>query len=162
MANIRLGLGGWLLLGLLTSCQAPAASHRPPAAAAAPPLIAVAEKTDAPASLKVASIIRDVLKRMHDDGVSPANVATHTATHYSNPLVRVDAQGRIHIDIAVTRVTPAVIADLQALQVQHLQPHAGQAMIQGWVPFDRVVTIAALPFVRHLRPPRYAMRKATR
>ena len=161
IANIRLWLGGWLLLWALTSCQAPAASHRAPAADP-PPLIAVADKTQTPANLKVASIIRDVLKRMQDDGVTPANVATHAAIRYSNPLVRVDAQGRIHADIAVTRVTPEVIADLQALQVRHLQPHTGQMTIQGWVPFDRVLTIAALPFVRHLRPPRYAMRKATR
>ncbi len=62
-------------------------------------------------------------------------------------------------DITVTRVTPEVMADLRASQVQHLQTHAGQTIIQGWVPFDRVVTIAALPFVHHIRPPRYAMRR---
>ena len=162
MGDVRLWLGGWLLLGLLASCQAPATSPRTSSAEGAPPIV-IADKTETPASMpadiKIASIIRDVLQRMHDDGVTPANVAAHSTTHYSNPFVRVDAHGRIHTDITVTRVTPEVIADLQALQVQHLQTHAGQTIIQGWVPFDRVATIAALPSVRHIRPPRYAIRR---
>ena len=99
------------------------------------------------------------MQRMHDDGVTPANVAARSATDYSNPLVRVDARGRIHADMTVTRVTPDVMADLRALQVHDLKTHAGQTIIQGWVPFDRVVTVAALPFVRHIRPPHYAMRR---
>lgn len=109
--------------------------------------------------MKVASLIRDVVQRMHDDGVTPANVATRSTTDYSNPFVRVDARGRIHTVIVVTQVTPEVISDLRALQVQEIQTHAGQTIIQGWVPFDRVVTVAALPFVHHIRPPRYARRR---
>jgi hypothetical protein len=119
----------------------------------------VPDKTNEQTTPKIASLIRDVVQRMHDDGVTSANVATRATTAYSNPFVRVDAGGRIHTDITVTRVTPEVMADLRALQVQHLQTHASQTTIQGWVPFDRVATVAALPFVQHLRPPRYAMRR---
>jgi hypothetical protein len=159
MGDIRLWQGCGLLVGLIASCQVPAASDRTSAPDAAPPPIVVPAKTDEQATMKIASLIRDVVRRMHDDGVTSANVATRSAMDYSNPFVRVDARGRIHADIAVTQVTPEVMADLRALQVQHIQIHAGQTIIQGWIPFDRVATVATLPFVQHIRPPRYAMRR---
>jgi len=155
MGGIRLWQGGWLLVWLITSCQAPVASDRTPSPDNTSPPLATAEQD----TRKIASLIQDVIQRMRNDGVTPANVATHSAADYSNPFVRVDTRGRIHTDITVTRVTPEVIADLRASQVQNIQTHAGQTIIQGWVPFDRVVTVAALPFVHHLRPPRYAMRR---
>jgi hypothetical protein len=155
MGGVRLWQGGWLLVGLLTACQAPVASERTPSPDNTPPPLTTAEQD----TLKIASLIRDVMQRMHNDGVTSANVASRSATDYSNPFVRVDTRGRIQTAITVTRVTPEVIADLRASQVQNLQTHAGQTIIQGWVPFDRVVIVAALPFVHHIRPPRYAMRR---
>jgi hypothetical protein len=119
----------------------------------------VTAKPNEQATSKMASLIRDVVQRMHDDGVTSANVATHATTAYSNPFVRVDAEGRIHTDIVVTQLTPEVMAALHALQVQPTQTHASQMIIQGWIPFDRIATVAALPFVQHIRPPRYAMRR---
>ncbi len=153
MDRVRLWQGAWLLILLMMSCQVPVDSNRSPSPSAVP------AKTSEQATLKIASLIRDVIQRMQDDGVTPSNVATRSATDYSNPFVRVDARGRIHTDIAVTQVTPQVMADLRASQVQDIKTHAGQTTIQGWVPFDRVVTVAALPFVHHIRPPRYARRR---
>ncbi len=98
--EVRLWLGYWLLMGLIMSCQAPTASDRTPSPTSKPPPVAVSVKTSEPAAMnKIASLIRDVIQRMHDDGVTPANVATRAPTDYSNPLVRVDAEGRIHTDI---------------------------------------------------------------
>lgn len=159
MGDVRLWQVCLLWMGLIISCQAPVASDRTPSPAATPPSVAMPAKAHEPATVKIAALIRDVMQRMRDDGVTPANVATRSTTDYSNPLLRVDARGRIHTEIAVTQVTPEVMADLRALQVQNIQTHAGQTIIQGWVPFDRVVTVAALPFVHHIRPPRYAMRR---
>jgi hypothetical protein len=157
MGNVRLWQGCWLLLLLLASCRVPAASDQDSSPGARPsPTVAspkAAEQTN------IASLIRDVIQRMQDDGVTPANVATRSVTDYSNPFVRVDARGRIHTDITVTQVTPEIVADLRASQVHIVQTHAGQTIIQGWVPFDRVVTVATLPFVHNIRPPRYAMRR---
>ena len=159
MGTDRLWQGCWLWVWLLTSCQVPATSDRASAPDAKPPPMVVAAKTDEQATGKIASLIREVVQRMHDDGVTPANVATHSTTAYSNPFVRVDTEGRIHTDIVVTQLTPEVMADLHALQVQPTQTHASQMIIQGWVPFDRIAAVAALPFVQYIRPPRYAMRR---
>lgn len=158
MGDIRLWQGSLLLALWITSCQVPAASHRTSSPDATPPT-AVPAKADEQATLKIASPIRDVLQRMHDDGVTPANVATRSATDYSTPFVRVADRGLIHANIAVSRVTPDIMSDLRALQVQQLQTHASQTNIQGWVPFDRVATVAALPFVLQIQPPRYATRR---
>jgi hypothetical protein len=72
--------------------------------------------------------------------------------------VRVDALGRIHTAIRVTRVDLQVVSGLQAAQVE-IDQTAGQDTIQGWIPFDRVEQVAALSFVRGLRPPRYAIHR---
>jgi hypothetical protein len=107
---------------------------------------------------KIAMPIRQVVQRMQDDGVTGENVAARPTTSYSNPLVHVDALGRIHTMIGVTRVDPHVVSGLQAAQVQ-IEQTAGQDTIQGWIPFDRVEQVAALSFVRGLQPPRYAMHR---
>ena len=159
MGDARHWQGCWLLVWLITSCQVPLASDRSSAPGATSPPIVVTAKTDEQATSKIASLIQDVVHRMQDDGVTSTNVATRSTMAYTTPFVRVDAEGRIHTDITVTRVTPEVMADLRALQVQRIRTHAGQTIIQGWVPFDQVAMVAALPFVQHIRPPRYAMRR---
>jgi hypothetical protein len=145
----------WLVvLCLTTSCQTSGPSEQPPSS--------VAKATNkVPASsvmAKIAPPIRHVVQRMQDDGVTGQNVAARTTTSYSNPLVRVDARGRIHTAIRVTHVDPQVVSDLQAAQVE-LDQTAGQDTMQGWIPFDRVEQVAALAFVRDLRPPRYAIHR---
>jgi hypothetical protein len=57
--------------------------------------------------------------------------------------------------IRVISFDPQVVSDLQAENV-YIEQTAGQDTIQGWIPFDRVEQVAALSFVRDLRPPRYA------
>ena len=145
----------WLVvLCLTTSCQTSVPSEPPPSS------VAMATN-NAPASsgmAKIAPPIRHVLQRMQDDGVTGQNVAARTTTAYSNPLVRVDALGRIHTAIRVTQVDPQVVSGLQAAQVE-IDQTAGQDTIQGWIPFDRVEQVAALSFVRDLRPPRYAIHR---
>ena len=145
----------WLVvLCLTTSCQTTPPSEQPPSS--------VARATNkAPISdvmAKIAPPIRYVLRRMQDDGVTGQNVAARTTTSYSNRLVRVDAMGRIHTVIRVTGVDPQVVSGLQAVQVE-IDQTAGQDTIQGWIPFDRVEQVAALSFVRDLRPPRYAIHR---
>jgi hypothetical protein len=73
--------------------------------------------------------------------------------------MRIDGAGRVQTDIIVTRVDDEVMSALRAAQVQVEQSNAKQQTIQGWIPVNRVEAVAALPFVRHIRPPSYAMRR---
>ncbi len=126
------------------SAPASPAAHPPPPSAGA---------------AKIASPIRSVVQRMHDEGVTAANATTRTPTAYSNLLVRIDAMGRIHTDILVTHVDDRVVAALRAAQVRVEKAHTAADTVQGWIPFHRVEAVADLPFVRSIYPPRYAIRR---
>jgi hypothetical protein len=96
---------------------------------------------------------------MQHDGVTAGNVTARHAESYSTPLVRVDAAGRVHTVILVTTVDAQVESALSAQQVIIERVEARQGLVQAWIPFDRLDTVAALPFVRYLRPPSYASRR---
>jgi hypothetical protein len=104
---------------------------------------------------KIAAPIRDTIQRLMD----AAETSSQPTASYTHPLVRVDASGRIQTDILVTSVDAQVVSALRASRVQVEQTHADQQTVQGWIPFDRVEAVAALPFVRYIRPPRYATRR---
>lgn len=127
-----------LLLACVTACS----PSTPPAPSAMP--------------AKVSSSIHRVLQRMQADGVTAANAASRDVSSYANPLVRVDAAGRIHTAVWVTHLQDHVLVELRRLQMHIERTDARQGVVQGWVPFYRVADVAALSFVQHVRPPRYA------
>lgn len=115
--------------------------------------------SDSPATSKIASSLQRVVQRMQQDGVTTANVTARQAERYSTPLVRVDAEGRVHTAILVTTFDAQVESVLTMHQVAIDRANAQARLVQAWIPFDRLATVAALPFVRHLRPPSYAHRR---
>ena len=120
---------------------------------------ASAPLSGSPVASKIASSLQGVVQRMHQDGVTAANVATHHAETYSTPLVHVDTLGRVHTAILVTVFDTQVESALTTHQVIIERADAQMYIVQAWVPFDRLETVAALPFVRALRPPSYASRR---
>ena len=112
-----------------------------------------------PVAGKIASSLQHAVQRMHHDGVTAANVATRQAETYSTPLVHVDTLGRVHTAILVTVFDTQVESVLTTHQVTIEHADAQMHIVQALVPFDRLETIAALPFVRSLRPPNYASRR---
>lgn len=141
----------WLfLLCLPTSCDKPATPQQ-----AALVSSDAARLTRPEAAGKIAPPIRTVMQRLRDAGDTPGQAAA-SPTH---PLVRIDASGRVQTDIIVTRVDDEVVTALRAAQVHVEQTNAKQQTIQGWIPVTRVEAVAALPFVRHIRPPSYAIRR---
>jgi hypothetical protein len=99
------------------------------------------------------------MQRMQEDGITAENVAAHRAETYSTPLVRVDAQGNMHAVILVHAMDDHVLALLGEHNVRLEIVEVPLHMIQAWIPFDRLVDVAALPFVQYLRPPSYAIRR---
>ena len=159
MKDVRVWQGVLLVLVfLLVSCQTPMASDRAKtsekaSAPSAPVAAVLSAKEMDQAKKKIASLIRDVLQRMQDDGVTSDNVATRSTQTYSTPFVKVDAAGRVHTIVRVKEVTPDVMERLKAAQVQDIRHQEGHKQVHGWIPFDRVVNVAALSFVTNIRPP---------
>lgn len=112
------------------------------------------------AEAKMASSLHSVVQRMRQDGVTAANVTTRQAESYTTPLVRVDHTGRIQAVVLVTAVEEWVASQLEVHRAHIEIADAELRLIQAWIPFDRLEEIAALPFVRYIRPPSYAMRRA--
>jgi hypothetical protein len=96
---------------------------------------------------------------MQQDGVTAGNVTARHAERYSTPLVQVDAAGRVQTAILVTTFDAQVESVLIAHQVAIERADAQVHLVQAWIPFDRLTTVAALPFVRYLRAPSYASRR---
>ena len=113
-------------------------------------------RPDNPQTAKIASPIRQVWRRMQDDGLTAANVATSHPESYSTPLVRVDPLGRLQIMLLVTHLDTTVETTLitQKFYIEHID-HATQSL-QGWLPFTHLEAVTTLSFVRYMRPPRYA------
>ncbi len=105
---------------------------------------------------KISSSIHRVVQRMRADGVTAANVASRDVSSYANPLVRVDATGRIHTAVWVTQLQDHMLVELRRFQMHIERTDARQGVVQGWVPFHYIEDVAALSFVEHVRPPRYA------
>lgn len=109
--------------------------------------------------VKVASAVRQVAQRLCADGITAENAAARQTESYSTPLVRVDQHGNLHVVLLVTTADPQVEPLLEQHGVRIEFVHAKLRMIQAWVPFERLEEIAALPFVRSIRPPNYAIRR---
>lgn len=114
---------------------------------------------DVSATAKIASSLRSVIQRLREAGITAANAAVRHAESYSMPLVQVDHTGSIQTVIVVTTVDDQVESLLEQQQVRIEIADADLRLIQAWIPFERVEHIAALPFVRYIRPPSYAFRR---
>ena len=140
-----------LLLLLVVSCR-----PSPPPATVPTATVSPSSDTVAPAWMKIAAPLRQVRQRMQEDGLTAENVVAHHADTYTTPLVRVDAQGKIHAVILVSAIDEHVLSLLGEHQVRTDIIHEKLLLVQAWIPFDRLEDVAALPFVRYIRPPSYA------
>ncbi len=78
------------------------------------------------------------------------------ASEYARGPVRVDERGRLQVYVSVDAVTADHVLALRDAGLSGARPSAALAIVQGWVPPDRLPEIAALPFVTRIAPPRYA------
>lgn len=141
----------WLfLLCMATSCHQPKTPQQTALISSQPSI-----PSKPGAAVKIAPPLRAVLQPQRESDETPDD-ATASPTH---PLVRVDESGRVHTAIIVTHVDDDIVSALRTAHVQVDQISAKQQTIQGWIPVNRVEAVAALPFVRHLRLPSYAIRR---
>jgi hypothetical protein len=105
--------------------------------------------------MKIAAPLQQVRQRMQEDGLTAENVAAYHAHTYTTPLVRVDAQGNIHAVLLVSAIDEHILSLLAEHRVRIDIIYEKLLLVQAWIPFDRLEDVAALPFVRYIRPPSY-------
>jgi hypothetical protein len=101
---------------------------------------------------KLASTLRETAASVR--GWLAAGVFTNLE-QLSTDLVHVNGAGEIQVYVIVTDVSAAHVAQLAALGLRVELILAEHGLIQGWVPADALDQIAALDFVREIRPPGY-------
>jgi hypothetical protein len=128
-----------------------------------PPLVPHAGSPDAvgalkpvPRSPKIHGSIAAAASAIERRGVS-AHGAEMEAL--STGTVRVDPQGAIQVYVVLGEFRPEHVARLQALGLRLEIALPEFRLVQGWLPAGAVDAVAALDFVRQIKPPGYPVRK---
>ncbi|MGA9851782.1 MAG: hypothetical protein WBR15_02495 [Gammaproteobacteria bacterium] len=75
-------------------------------------------------------------------------------------LVRSDSKGRIQVYVYVTNTSLNVISELGAHKLQDVVISPTMQIAEGWVKPQDLDSLAALPFVIRITPPRYARQRS--
>ncbi|MGH7496050.1 MAG: SBBP repeat-containing protein [bacterium] len=112
-----------------------------------------------PHEKKLQGDLHEALKRMKSAGITRANARQQNVkARFSTPLLEVDDQGRFLVNVRTSDITPALRADLKRLgfeliaSTDNLKVTPNHQMITGWIHFDRLLDIARLSSIFHVRP----------
>ena len=106
-------------------------------------------------SEKTASVVLAVRARMGERRAASPSALPLDWADLSTPLLRVSSSGDIQVYVILRDARPAFVPQLEALGLR-VEATLGTT-VQGWVPADALDAIAALDFVRLIRPPGYAL-----
>jgi hypothetical protein len=115
-----------------------------------------------PAEQKIRLSVLNTIAAIRATGPDRFNTLRTTQARVSpttNPLIAVDDLDRIQLYIQLSEVTPAALEALESGGAQTELMNDNLKIVQAWVPYDEVETIAALDFVARIRPPDYATRQ---
>ena len=110
-----------------------------------------------PGTEKVSTKLRAVITEMKAHGITRQNASTRGAADFSDPLVRVDAQGNIQTYIYVDAVETDNRKLLESYEVIVEIVNEKLSIYQGWIPFNKLEEVARLSFVKRITPPSYAI-----
>jgi hypothetical protein len=111
-----------------------------------------------PASAKIVSRLRALMGDFQSFGITSRNAAAMGVTQrFSSGTLRVDAAGRVQVDVAVTDTSDATLARLRPHGLDIEIVNADFQMVEGWLPVANLESLAAEPVVLKIRPPSYAV-----
>jgi len=113
------------------------------------------ENVTVPGYNKVTSALRTVVDAMLARGITRQNAEELGASTFSSRLVRVSDQGNIQIYIYMTSFRSDNIELLESYEMSVEIVNEQLAIVQGWIPFNRIYDVAQLPFVTRITPPSY-------
>jgi hypothetical protein len=103
---------------------------------------------------KISSAVRDVVQQLRK---SPLRMKSLTAATAATPVVKVDDTWNVHVYIQMANSSPEKIAALRKMQARIEIVNHRWNIVQAWLPFEKIDEVAALDFVRSIRPPGYAV-----
>ncbi len=152
------GPGGGKVCETALSGPSPRAAARSTAESGSAPEAAPADAIAAvPADAKVSARLRRVMTSVR--ARRAAGDATETLQDLGTRLVRVKPSGAIHVQVVLAAHRPEHVARLGALGLQVEHVLAEHELVQGWALPSAIEAIAALDFVKRVKPPGYPMRE---
>ena len=111
------------------------------------------------AAAKIVSRLRGLIQEFRAEGITRGSVGgLDVASRYTSPLLRrVDDQGRVQVVRPVADTSPATLAALRQHDLDVEIVNDGLALVQGWIPVEKLEPLAAEPVVQKVAPPSYAV-----
>jgi photosystem II stability/assembly factor-like uncharacterized protein/subtilisin-like proprotein convertase family protein len=108
-----------------------------------------------PAQQKIESNILQKISSMRQAGLTSQNAQMRNAIQFSDKHgVQVDEQGRIYVYLRPTQ--NATFEQLESIALQHGATlgatNAEFKIVQAWIPFDKLETVAAQPAIASIQP----------
>ena len=108
-----------------------------------------------PSEAKIDARFSTVLTRLRDLGATRANARGLHVAALSNPLVKLDEDGTVQVNIRVASLGEAELVTLEDYEVTVEIANEELGIVQGWILFDRIQDIADLSFVTRITAPSY-------
>ncbi len=115
---------------------------------------ASAPDTAARDAAKIAAPIAEVVGKLR--AAAAADGKVRSAQLYSTPFVKVDPRGRIHVYLHLANLGDEERRDLAEAGVHVEVAIERLRIVQTWLPFDQIETVAHMPLVVRITPPSYA------
>ena len=119
-------------------------------------LVALPDAATGQSPSNVSPIIRMKKEEIQAQAISRRAARTFGAPAQSNSLVKVDEAGNIHTYLRVYTFGSAERTQLEAFGVNIEVVNEDYGIVQAWVPFGVIDSVAQLSFVRRIEPPSYA------
>lgn len=116
---------------------------------------------DPSAGARIDPHLYGVVSDMRRDGVTRENARDRHSSRYSNRRVRVSDDAELQTYIYLERFGEAERAALESHQARIEVVNENLNIVQAALPFDRIDTVAHLPFVKKMTPPSYHTRRST-
>jgi subtilisin family serine protease len=112
------------------------------------------------ASTRIVSRLRALMAEFQALGVAPENAgAMGVASRFASERVRLDAGGRVQVDVSVVDTSDAALSALRQHDLDIEIVNVDLGIVEGWVPVAHLEALAAEPIVSKVRPPSYASRR---
>ena len=106
---------------------------------------------------KISQLVRQILDDLRTRGVTRENARTQDVSSLSvEGALKINEHGEIQLRIFVTQAGREQLRELKDHEVRVELVNIDLNVIQAWVPFDKVESLAELEYVKSIRPPDYA------
>jgi len=105
---------------------------------------------------KVNEIICSTVHKIENSGVTPYNIEEYNLEEFSSSSLKVDPKGKIHTQIETIKLSLSshrkALKNLQEFDVRIEMASPSLRLIQAWIPFHKIITVASLKFVKQIQP----------